>query len=382
MTEQNSTTKSEILPATKQKILDLWRTPSFSACFSGLSTFQLALKLEKHIDISRNELLQIMHSDPDFVIETNQIKKKFPRRKMNLHGFCALWQADLGFLFPKENFIGFLLCIDVFSRRIFCKAIKSKTKNTIKKCFQKIFTQCNDTPDVLETDRGPEFLSNRTFFEEKKIYFKCKTGRNKASFAEHAIFLVKRKLFRLMRTLLTKDWPKYLPYVVRSLNNTPNESIGGLRPSTIQSRKDTPIIDKTIGFHPDVPFEMQKEKQKEYNLNPKKLQKGSYVYVNYPASQLGKSFDSPNYQLFIVSKVDAGKTPPLYQVKDLKGTIQPGFFYREQLLKGKKPKPNRYFKVEKILGVRKRKGKKEYLIKFLHFPHKFNLWLPEKNIKK
>ncbi len=376
----NSKEDDNISNATKEKIIKLWKTPSFSASYGGLSNFQLALKLEKHIEIPRTKLLEIMHSDPDFLIETNKIKKEFPRRKMNIHGFCSTWQADLAIMFPFNTFIGFLLCIDIFSRKLFCVAIKSKSVDIIKLAFQKIFLKCGDKPDVLESDRGTEFTGNKRFFRDKNIYFKIKTGKNKASFAEHGIFLVKRKLFRLMRTLLTKNWPKYLPFVVRSLNNTPNAAIGGLKPSLIKSRKDTPLIDEKIGFHPDVPFLKQQQNQLLYEANPKKLQVGSYVYVNYLPSALEKSFDSPNYQLFIVSKIDAGKNPPLFQVKDLKGDIRPGFFYREQLLKGEKPKPGTFFRIEKILAERKRKGKKSYLIKFLHYPAKFNEWVLKENI--
>ncbi len=282
-------------------------------------------------------------------------------------------------MFNYNDYIGFLLCIDLFSRKIFCRPIKSKSANSIQRAFNKIFAQCDDKPDVLETDRGSEFAGNRQYFKEQKIFLKFKTGLNKASFAENGILLVKRKLFRLMRSLLTKNWPKYLRLVVSSLNNTPNQAIGGLKPDIIQSRTDSELIDKKIGFHPDVPFEVQKESQKKYELSPRKLQVGSYVYVNFLPTPLGKSFDSPNYQLFIVSRVDAGKRPILYQVKDLMGTIQPGFFYREELLEGEKPKPNSFFRVEKILKKRKRKNKKEFLVKFLHYPAKFNMWLPQNN---
>ena len=71
----------EISSATREKILQLWRTPSFSASFGGISNLQLALKLEKHIDITRQQLLDIMHSDPDFVIESQKMKKIFPAEK-------------------------------------------------------------------------------------------------------------------------------------------------------------------------------------------------------------------------------------------------------------------------------------------------------------
>ncbi len=284
-------------------------------------------------------------------------------------------------MFPIDNFIGFLICVDVFSRKIFCRAIKSKSSESVRRAFRKIFRTIDDKPDVLETDQGSEFVSNAQFFKDEKIFLKFKRGPNKASFAENAILLVKRKLFRLMRSLLTRDWPKYLPIVVRSLNNTPHQALGGLRPSLIKSRKDTPLIDNTIGFHPDVPFENQIENQKKYELNPTKLQVGSYVYIHFLPSALSKSFDSPNYQLFIVSRVDAGKSPPLYQVKDLKGKIQKGFFYRDQLVEGKKPEAGQFFRIEKILKKKKRKKKTIYLVKYLHYPDKFNSWVDEDDIK-
>ncbi len=373
-------TPAHISEAKKNKIISLWKTPTFAGSYLGLSSFQMALKLDQNIDISRKDLRDIMLTDQDFLIETRKIRKTFPRREMNSHGFCATWQSDVGFMFPINNYIGFLICVDVFSRKIFCRAIKSKSAESIQKAFIKIFRMVNDKPDVLETDQGTEFVGNKNFFEKEKVFLKFKTGANKASFAENAILLVKRKLFRLLRTLLTRNWPKYLPTVVRSLNNTPHQALGGLRPSIITSRKDTPLIDETIGFHPDTPFETQEKNQKRYELNPTKLQVGSYVYVNFLRKPLEKSFDSPNYQLYIVSRVDAGKSPPLYQVKDLKGKIKKGFFYREQLLEGHKPKKGQFFRVEKILKKKKTNKTTLFFVKYVNYPDKFNSWVTKENM--
>ena len=366
----------------RETILSLWRDKDFSGSFAGLNTFGNALRTEKNINISNNSLLQILRSDPDFLLETKKIQKRFPRRKMNVHGAFAVWQCDFAQMFPFGGFVGFLLCIDVFSRKIFCRPVPSKSAEEIRKAFQSIFQECDDTPDKLESDQGGEFLGNKSFFERQKIFFKIKTGRNKASFAEHGILLVKRRLFRLLRTLLTRDWPKYLPNIVKNLNNTPNPTIGGLKPNAIKSRTDTPMIDKKIGYHPDVPFETQVQNQKEYEKNRhESLQVGNYVYVDFPLSSFEKSFDSKNYQLFIIRRVDAGKKPVLYQIKDLRGKKIPGFFYREQLLKTERPRRGEYFRVEEILGNKEKNNKKYHLVKFLHYPPAFNKWLPEENIK-
>ena len=373
---KNSISENEI-----ELIRKLWRTPTFSGAFAGISTFKNALKIEKNIEIARNDLTKIMQKDHEFLLESNKFQKQFPRRKMNVHGFCSLWQCDLAMMFPFQNYIGFLLCIDIFSRNIYCKPLKSKSALDVRKAFSKIFSLCNDTPDVLESDQGSEFLGNKKYFLKKKIFFKLKFGRNKASFAENAIFLVKRRLFRLLRALFTQDWPRYLPYVVRALNNSPNEAIGGLKPSSIKDRTDTPLIDNKIGFHPDIPFEIQAENQKKYMLKPHSLKVGDFVYLDFKPTTFKKSYSAPNYQLYTISKIDAGKTPPMFQVKDLKGDIKPDFFYREQLLKSQAPIPG-FFRIEKILKREMRGNTEFFYVKYQNYPDKFNTWVPKGNIKE
>ena len=70
-----------------------------------------------------------------------------------MHGFLTLMQADLAEMFPSKGFKGFLLVVDVFSRKVFCQILKTKTKLEVQKAFDKIFQDAHGTPEVLETDR-------------------------------------------------------------------------------------------------------------------------------------------------------------------------------------------------------------------------------------
>ena len=170
-----------MLPLSKQnEILELWRDPNFSGSYSGLANFQSCLQNEKNIYLSRNELLQILKKDRNYVLEMRKVPKVIERRGMNIHGYGNLFQADVGILFEHDNYIGFLLCIDVYSRRIFCEKLKSRTKEEVQKAFKNIFLEAAVKPEKIETDAGGEFVGNKLFFEKEKIFFKIKTGANKA----------------------------------------------------------------------------------------------------------------------------------------------------------------------------------------------------------
>ncbi len=173
----------------KEKIEELWRDPKFPGSFSGLENFRNSLKYEKNIIVSRKALYNILSKDRNYILEMRKVKKRFKRRAMNIHGFGILWQADLGQLFEYNNFVFFLLCIDVFSRRIFCRPLKSKRPKEVQEAFKAIFVEANIRPEKLETDAGVEFVNNKQFFEREKIFLKIKIGANKARYVYILFFL-------------------------------------------------------------------------------------------------------------------------------------------------------------------------------------------------
>lgn len=128
-----------------------------------------------------------MQDDQDFILETKRKQKEIPRRKLVIHGTGVLWQSDIAEMNEFDNFRSFLCCVDLFSRRIFCHKLKTKTAKEVRQAFRAIFKEAGLRPEKIETDRGSEFMGNRSFFKEQQIFFKIKVGRNKAAFAEHAI---------------------------------------------------------------------------------------------------------------------------------------------------------------------------------------------------
>ena len=60
-----------------------------------------------------------------------------------------------------------------------------------------------------------------------------------ASWAERYILTLKRRLYMMLRSELSKNWIHYLPIVTNSLNNSPLESLGFLKPSDIRTEADS-----------------------------------------------------------------------------------------------------------------------------------------------
>ena len=83
-----------------------------------------------------------------------------------------------------------------------------------------------------------------------------------------------------------------------------------------------------------------------------------------------------------MSKIYSEIKPVQYEITDLLKVPLKRRFYRQELTKAPAPKDTDYFQVEKILKERKVKGKKEYFVKFLYYPSKFCIWIPEGNLIK
>ena len=131
--------------------------------------------------------------EPFYIISQRPIRR-FPRRKFDVGGYGQLVQTDLAFMFEKGGYKFILVVVDVFSQKIWAEPLMDKSTKTVKVAFEKIFKQVNAPVTELQSDQGTEFTGLKQYFKDKKILFRLKYGKNKASWAEHAIFLLKKKI--------------------------------------------------------------------------------------------------------------------------------------------------------------------------------------------
>ncbi|OOZ36455.1 hypothetical protein BOW52_10775 [Solemya elarraichensis gill symbiont] len=69
---------------------------------------------------------------------------------------------------------------------------------------------------------------------------------------------------------------------------------------------------------------------------------------------------------------------PQYKLKDYSGEIVRGTFYQNQLHRATEQET---YLVEKVLRHRKRRGKKEYLIRWKGWDPKYDSWIGEEDLR-
>lgn len=116
------------------------------------------------------------------------------------------------------------------------------------------------------------------------------------SFAEWGIFVIKSRLYRMLRGTLNHNWVDLLPKICEDYNKTPLKKLGWLKPVDINSIFDSYKVtaarkNHSINVYKEPKYIEQVKNQKLYEKNLKNLQKGSYVYLDFNESLFGKSFD-------------------------------------------------------------------------------------------
>lgn len=276
-----------------KKILELWRDPKFIGSYRGIKTFQMLLKTDKDIDISENKLYKIMKNDPIYVMHMQP--KKVLRRNYYISNVGELIQSDLAHMYTFEDFKYFIVFVDCFSFEVSIEALKNKKSETVLKAFEKFLK--TSTIDKLETDMGTEYSLCKKLCKSKKILYSSKRGQNKANFAEYAILQIKRRLYKMLRGTLSKDWPSLLKQIEQDFNSTPMKKLGYYAPKDVKNSVDTYFVEKSqkefnVKIHNIPTFQQQQRNEELYNQNDENLKVGDFVYLNFKISTFSKSFDT------------------------------------------------------------------------------------------
>ena len=194
-----------------QKIIDKWNTLAQPGAFSSASYLARALHENKKTTTQalKKSLLFQSHRD---------LRKNFSRLSYDASYFGELFQADLADFSGKISsaltgqrkgtFV--LVVVDVFTRMVFARGLKSKRGAEVAEAFKNIFDNIDlvdfQGPAVCQVDRGKEFFNAtvKNLFEKRNIILKAATNISKSAIAERQVKVIKKLV---MTAVQTGEWP-------------------------------------------------------------------------------------------------------------------------------------------------------------------------------
>lgn len=249
--------------------------------------------------------------------------RKFPRRKVLVHGVNDTWAADLIDMqkFEKHNKHNryILTVIDVLSRYAYAEPIKDKKPHTIINAFQKILQDSGTPPKKLWVDQGSEFINSqmKRFISPIEIYHTF--SESKAVPVERFNRTLKTRIWLKFTTHDTQEWLSRLPKLMTKYNNTVHSSIG-MTPAKARTHEKELLALQTVNA--------SKDKYKE-----PKLQCGDMVRLAKTKKAFHKGFEAGwTKELFRVCEI-IHSSPVTYRVEDQKGEVIKGSMYEQEIHK-------------------------------------------------
>jgi hypothetical protein len=182
---------------------------------------------------------------------------------------------------------------------------------------------------------------------------------------------VKKKLYVYLRSTGKTDWEHYIDLVCRNINHISQPAIGGLAPDAVNASSEYIVrnAQEDKGF---LDYRTQMANVEAFDKKPRgNIRLGDFVFLASKEEAFGKSFDTQNGQLFVVTKILTGKDPLRYELRDLNGKAVPGSYYAPQLrVCPEKPDKDSFWLIvpQDQYQERTRNGIKEVKVRYLHYP--------------
>ncbi|KAK3102040.1 hypothetical protein FSP39_008318 [Pinctada imbricata] len=360
---------------------EIYYNPVNAGSFSGPDKLYRYVKKEGKYVISKYRIRKWLQRQEPYSLQ-RPLVRKFKRNMVITLGIDDQWDADLMDMtkFAKENdgYAYILVVIDIFSKYLWLRPTLDKRGESITTAFQAILKEGRQ-PTRIRTDKGQEFKS-RTFnalLKRNNIeHLYAQNTEIKANYAERVIKTVKAKIYRYMTYKQSQRYVDRLEDFNTNYNSTFHRTID-MAPNKVNKSKETNLWWKM--YWPKKPMIAGKRRQ---TRKPFKFKVGDRVRVTHIRNPFTREYDQKwSGELFIIADKRLRGGIPVYRLKDYMEEDIIGTFYQPELQKVD-TREDDAFKIETILKTKGRGRNKQYLVKWLYWPSKFNSWIKADSIEK
>ena len=273
-----------------------------------------------------------------------------------------------------------LVAIDIFSRFAHCQPVKSKKGSDVLRALQLVLSGTRK-PNMIRTDRGMEFRSkevNKYLRDQNIHHFYALNTETKANYAERIIKTFKHKLFRYMINHRTQRYIDVLQDVIYSYNHTIHRSFGKTPATITKDSEGESRLQQYLLRQPNI---KSKKRSKKKARKSYKFKIGQTVRLSHVRSVFDSEYSQKwTGEIFKTHTRFRREGVPVYTLVDWDGERVKGTFYTLELQAVNVYLSTEYH-IEKILKRRVRNKRKEVLVRWLHWPKKYDSWIPEADVK-
>ena len=261
--------------------------------------------------------------------------------------------------------------IDVFSKFVWLRPLKSKTGSSVADAFSIIFETSLRSPGRLTSDKGQEFNAKvvQQLMQKHDIQYTPTQNETKASVSERAIKTIKTKLYCYFTYTEDYDYTSVLQEIARSYNHQYHRTIG----TTPADVKDANAEEVRLSTY----FSRRAEDKKYPPVKNKrfKFKLGDHVRISHLKTVFTRAYDETyTGEIFKIARRYVRGTIPVYRLQSLLNEDIKGTFYESELQKIDYD-PDQPFKIDKIIKTRGKGQNKQHLVQWRYYPKKFNSWV-------
>ena len=341
--------------------------------FAGPKKIQKILA-ENNFKTSMKSIKSWLESEDSYTL-LRSTNKKFSRCKIIPTGIDNIWDIDLADVSNisthNDNKKFLLVVIDIFSRYLWVRPLKTKTAPEVLDAFTDIFLTTNRRPQNIRSDKGKEFDNRKfkTFMKQRNIKKYTTKNETKANYAERVIRTLKGLMYRYFLHNQTYQYLDKLSDLVHTYNLRPHRGLKGKKPINISKQNEKEIWK-----------EMYVRKIRHVPKPNFKYKVGDQVRISHIGYKFQRDYQEKwTEEVFKVKGHTLRNGVKLYKLTDFEGENIDGSFYENELQKVDKP-VDALFRIEKVVKRRRRNGKTELLIKWMGWPTKFNSWVDETDV--
>ena len=198
----------------------------------------LKISLKEVKEWLKQQVSYTRHSKPTYV---------FPRRKILTLRIDSCWALDLiqvdALTSYNSGYQYILVACDLFSKKVWLRKLRHKSKKEMEEAFRSIIAENGGhSPFRAWTDRGTEFTSLSSFYEEMEINRYSTHSPLKSVFVENINKAIENLLYKKMTSENSAKWIHLLDDVAVHLNEKKSETLFGLSPNEAHLKQNEELL--------------------------------------------------------------------------------------------------------------------------------------------